>query len=161
MDTETQTLMHPEALVFANPIAQAACAFDCVKSSLSFPTDTLFWCAGCQGSMYPYSGNVGSHVGEVQGSLLIVNRILAKMHRLFLESETSGASALCSKRPMPIIKKTQYKTQMVYPRPQTDGRNACAPLGRSTALWGSGLSYPYDGEDFMYVVWRKRNCCAF
>jgi conjugal transfer pilus assembly protein TraU len=26
-------------------------------------------------------------------------------------------------------------------------------------LWGSGKEFPYQGEDFGYLVWRKRSCC--
>jgi conjugal transfer pilus assembly protein TraU len=159
MDTETQMLMHPEALVFANPIAQAACAADCVASSAGFPIDALFWCGGCQGSLYPFSGNVGSHVGGIQASLLTSQRILAKMHRVFRENITSGEAALCQPKISPVIKKSQYKTQMLFPKPQTSGDHACSPLGRSSALWGAGHAYPTDGEDFAYLLWRKRNCC--
>ena len=159
MDTETQMLMHPEALLFANPIAQAACAADCVAASAGFPLDPLFWCSGCQGSMYPFSGTVGSHVGEVQASLLVSNRALAKMHRVMRENITSGEDAMCQPKVSPIIKKSQYKTQMIYPKPQTGGIDACPPIGRSSTLWGSGLAYPNNGEDFAYVLWRKRNCC--
>ena len=57
---------------------------------------------------------------------------------------------------MPLIRKTQYKTQMTYPLPTA---NRCDPLGRSDALWSSGRAYPYKGEDFGYLIWRKRNCC--
>ena len=159
MDTETQMLMHPEAVLFANPIAQAACAADCVAASAGFPLDPLFWCSGCQGSMYPYSGTVGSHVGEVQASLLVSNRILAKMHRVMRENITSGEEALCQPKVSPVIKKSQYKTQMIYPKPQTGGEHACSPIGRSSTLWGAGHAYPNNGEDFSYVLWRKRNCC--
>jgi conjugal transfer pilus assembly protein TraU len=159
MDTETQMLMHPEALAFANPIAQTACAADCVASSAGFPLDVLFWCGGCQGSMYPFSGTVGSHIGGVQASLLASQRIISKMHRVMRENITSGEAALCQPKVSPIIKKSQYKTQMVFPKPQTGGEHACSPLGRSSTLWGSGHSYPTEGEDFAYLIWRKRNCC--
>jgi len=57
---------------------------------------------------------------------------------------------------MPIIKKSQYKTQMTYPIPQTDN---CMPLGRSDVLWSSGKEFPYQGEDFGYLLWMKKNCC--
>lgn len=35
----------------------------------------------------------------------------------------------------------------------------CQPLGRSTTLWGAGREFPFEGEDFAYQVFRKRNCC--
>lgn len=159
MDDETHMLMHPESLAFANPIAQAACAIDCVTASSGFANDAMPWCSGCQGSMYPMSGSVGSHVGGVQASLLTTSRILGKMHRVLREKITSGDSALCQPHYSPVLKKSQYKTQMSYPKPNVSGSQTCNPLGRSSALWGSGRSYPNSGEDFSYILWRKRNCC--
>ena len=41
-----------------------------------------------------------------------------------------------------------------------DGR-CCQPYGRTTTLWGAGKEYPVQGEDFSYLLFRQRNCCAF
>ena len=157
-DDETSLIINPEAALFANPIAQAACAADCLMASCGFGSDLLFWCAGCQGSMYPFTGSSSAHVGGVQGSLLALERMIAKLHREGLLWGTMGPEAYCDRYPMPIIKKSQYKTQMIYPIPSTASRQ-CHPLGRSEVLWGSGKEFPYTGEDFGYLIWRKRNCC--
>ncbi len=157
-DDETSFIINPEAVLFANPIAQAACAADCLSASAGFPLDPLFWCGGCQGSLYPFTGSIAAHVGGVQASLLATQKMMAKLHREFLLWGTMGKEGFCGKYPMPIIHKSQYKTQMVYPIPYTEG---CQPLGRSEILWGSGKEFPYQGEDFGYLIWRKRNCCLF
>lgn len=157
---ELSFILNPEAVLFGNPIAQAACAADCATASAGFPLDELFWCGGCQGSLYPFTGNNTAHNGGVQASLLMVQRMMAKLHRELLLWGTSGSEALCKKYPMPLIKKTQYKTQMTYPRPTTRGPMACNPLGRTEVLWGAGREFPYKGEDFGYLIFRKRNCCV-
>ena len=157
-DDETSLIINPEAALFANPIAQAACAADCLMASAGFGSDFLFWCAGCQGSMYPFTGSSSAHVGGVQGSLLALERMIAKLHREGFLWGTMGTEAYCNRYPMPIIKKSQYKTQMIYPIPSTGSRQ-CHPLGRSEVLWGSGKEFPYTGEDFGYLIWRKRTCC--
>lgn len=77
-DDETGFILNPEAVLFGNPIAQAACAADCATVSTGFSHDYLFWCAGCQGSLYPFSGTVSSHVGGVQASLLVLQKMIAK-----------------------------------------------------------------------------------
>jgi conjugal transfer pilus assembly protein TraU len=157
-DDETGFILNPEAVLFGSPEVQAACVGDCLSASSGFSFDTLFWCGGCQGSMYPLNGTTSAHVGGVQASLLMVQRMLAKLHRQGVLWGTVGSEAYCDKYPMPIIKKTQYKTQMTYPIPQTASRD-CHPLGRSETLWGSQKEYPYQGEDFGYLIWRKRSCC--
>src|SRR3546814_17195329 len=56
-------LINPEAIIFANPLAKAACAGDCIAGTVNLPLDQLFWCAGCQGGMYPLNGKIGrAHV---------------------------------------------------------------------------------------------------
>jgi conjugal transfer pilus assembly protein TraU len=156
-DDETSFVLNPEAILFANPIAQAACAADCVSATAGFPLDPLFWCGGCQGSLYPFTGSIPAHVGGVQASLLATERLMAKLHRELLLWGYMGEAGLCGKYPMPIIRKSQYKTQMVYPIPST--KEGCHPLGRSDALWGSGREFPYQGEDFGYLIWEKKSCC--
>ncbi len=157
---ELSFILNPEAVLFGNPLAQAACSADCAAASSGFPNDALFWCGGCQGSLYPFTGNSTAHIGGVQASLLLTQRMMAKLHRDLLLWGTSGSHALCQKYPMPVIKKTQYKTQMTYPRPTTRGPMACNPLGRTEVIWGMGREFPYKGEDFGYLIWRKRNCCV-
>lgn len=159
-DDELSFILNPEAALFANPIAQTACAADCVAASTKLPLDPLFWCAGCQGSMYPLNGHVQSHIGGVQASTLLTQRFTYKMHRQGLLWGTSGSSALCGKYPMPIMKKSQYRSQMTYPVAGTSGKACCNPFGRTTQTWEAGKEFPVKGEDFGYLLWRKRNCCA-
>lgn len=159
-DDELAFILNPEAVLFANPIAQASCAADCVAASSGMPFDPLFWCAGCQGSMYPFSGNVQAHIGGVQASLLLTERMTYKLHRMGLLWGSVGTEALCGKYPMPIMRKSQYRAQMTYPVPTTSGKHCCSPYGRSTELWSSLKEFPVKGEDFGYLVWRKRACCA-
>jgi conjugal transfer pilus assembly protein TraU len=160
-DDELAFVLNPEAVLFANPVAQASCAADCAAASSHLPMDSLFWCSGCQGSMYPLTGHVQDQEGDPQGSELLVERMTFKMHRMGLLWGTYGGNALCHEYPMPIMDKSMYRTQMVYPRPITSSPLGCNPYGRTTTIWGAGHAYPIKGEDFGYLVWRKRNCCAF
>lgn len=159
-DSELATIINPEAVLFANPLATAACAADCVASTRSLPRDELSWCAGCLGTMYPMNGNIPAQLGHVQGSRLALSRFIYKLHRQSAAEGTMGAKGLCSKYPMPVLRRQQYRLQAVNPNPQTSGRYACAPIGASPLLYGSGQMTPVIGEDFGYLVWRKRNCCV-
>ena len=158
-DDELSFLVNPEAALFADLPAQAACAADCAAASAGLPLDPLYWCAGCQGGMYPLTGNVGAHVGGVQASLLAAQRLVFRLHRLLLAWGTSGTAALCGRYPMPIMKKSQYRWQMTQPVPATSPLTGCNPTGRSTVLWEALRELPVAGENFGYLLWRKRNCC--
>ncbi|TWI69296.1 conjugal transfer pilus assembly protein TraU [Pseudoduganella lurida] len=160
-DDELSAILSPEAILFASPAAQAACAGDCAAATTGFPIAAMQWCAGCQGGMYPLNGHVQAHVSGVQASSLILQRFAMKLHREFLAFAGNGIPGWCGMYPMPILDRRIYKYSMLYPSTQgrgADGR-CCQPLGRTTALWSAGKEYPIDGEDFVYMLYRKRNCC--
>jgi len=159
-DDELTSILNPDSFLFGNLIARLACAADCVASTAGFPLNTLFWCAGCQGSMYPLNGHVASHIGGVQASSLIVSRLIAKMHREGLMWAASGDSGMCGYYPQLLMDKTGYKFQMHFPVAQNKiGGKCCQPLGRTSILWGAGKEIPGVGEDFAYMIFRKRDCC--
>lgn len=164
-DDAESALIEPEATLFTTLPALAACTADCIAATSGFGLQALYWCSGCNGTVYPMDGNVTVHVGGVQASSLLNHRILAKMHRLMITWQWWGEGALCGGHVAPIMDKRGYKTQMVWPVTVTssnDGNNwgrCCQPLGRSTQLWGTGKEFPIRGEDFAYQVFRKRNCC--
>jgi conjugal transfer pilus assembly protein TraU len=158
-DSELSLIINPEAVVFNNPLAVAACAADCVAATAHLPDDPIFWCAGCQGTMYPLDGNLSAQYGHVQGSRLAVERFIFKLHRELIEWGTSGQAGLCGKYIMPIIKKSQYRIQATNPVPSVVGPWSCPPIGSVTVI-GSGQMIPVIGEDMGYLIWRKRNCCV-
>lgn len=160
-DIELNNLLNPEAVLFANPIAQAACAAECVKTTAgNLSMDLLFWCDGCQGAVYPIAGEVNSHYGGVMASQSVATRLTARMHRLLLARKTANSPTRCSPRIAPIIPKSQYRQQITRPRAKTGGRFACAPIGSSTQLVDAFREFPFKGESFGWLLWRKRNCCA-
>ena len=161
-DSESTFIINPDVAVFSNPLAKVACAADCIATTTGFPRNELFWCNGCQGSMYPLDGWVSGKVGAVQASSLLAARMTYKLHRELLMWGASGDDGLCSYYPQPFMDKQSYKYSMLYPIPQTQKieDKCCQPFGRSTAIWGSGKEYPYKGEDFSYQIYRKRDCCA-
>jgi conjugal transfer pilus assembly protein TraU len=152
-------IQNPEAILFGNVVAQASCSADCIKTSGGVPFDSLFWCAGCHGGMYPFTGR-GVQFNMVQNSVLMAEKTLAKMHRQLQLFNTSGPESICQPTPSPIIKKSQYRTQIVNPVSATNASLGCNPLGRSTILYESGRIKPSIGEEFGYLIWRKRNCCV-
>lgn len=161
-DSELSFIINPDVVLWANPVAQMACTADCIASNFGFGRDELFWCNGCQGSMYPLNGWIGSKVGAVQATSLITARLTAKLHRELLIWAAAGDDGRCGYYPQPAMTKSNYKYHMLYPIPQTKkilGR-CCQPFGRSTALWGAGKEFPVKGEDFAYQIYRKRDCCA-
>lgn len=160
-DDELTRILEPDNYLFANFPAIAACAADCVTATTGFPNNLFFWCAGCQGSLYPSNGNVQYHTGGVRSSSLVMQKLVYKMHRMGVMWAAHGKEGMCGYYPLLVMDKQAYKYQMLYPIPQTKKINGrcCQPFGRSTIDWGAGKEFPYKGEDFVYQIFRKRNCC--
>jgi conjugal transfer pilus assembly protein TraU len=158
-DDQLSFLINPEAALFASRLAQLACVPDTAAASvLFFGVDALFWCSGSQGSVYPLAGTHANHIGGVDSSLVLLHRLVFKLHRQLVAYDTSTVAAMCSDVPQPILRKGQYKQQMMFPIPYT--LNAFG-FGVPSLLWAAGKEFPVSGEDYTYLVWRKRTCCAF
>lgn len=155
-DSSLSLIINPEAMLFNNVIAQAACAVDALASLWGKPIDALFWCAGSQGSMYPFTGYTSNEFSPLQSSLLLSERMAFKLHREGLIMNTIGADkAVCYEYPSPIIPKERWRYQLVNKYPDA---GQCHPLGRSVMRWEMGRNLPNDRRNFGYLLWRKRNC---
>jgi conjugal transfer pilus assembly protein TraU len=155
---EWALLQNPEALLFGNLAAQGACAADCAKTATGWGFDTLFWCAGCHGSIYPFTGSVPGHITAVQATELVGIKFMAMMHRRGLLRAYLGSLNICGASVCPIIKKSMYRLQMLNPIPAP---NFCNSLGKSDFLFplNTQREILHNSLNYGYLVWRRRECC--
>lgn len=157
-DDVWSAIFAPESSLFANPIANAACAVDAVASSFDFPMDVLFWCAGTWGNVYPLSGN-SSHSGDPFAmNNQIQAKFLARNHRMGLQWQTIGPTAVCSSHPNPIWVKSQYRYNQVAP---------VARRGRAVVTGSNGRLFTFPPvtnmptqEHTVNLIWQGQQCCA-
>lgn len=156
-DSEMSFVLSPESVLFGNPIAVAACSADSLSSTLTNkPMDSLFWCAGAQGTHYPMTGHVNSPISPVQTALLLTERMNYKMHRELLVSDSSPKSgAICKEHHYTVTPKSRYRYELV--NQVADGKH-CYPSGHSTLTWEAGKIKPHMPDQYGFLVWRKRNC---
>lgn len=155
-DSALTSILNPEAVIFANPIAQGACAADALAGAAGMAIDPLFWCAGSQGSMYPFNGWVSNESSPLQSSVLVSERMAFKLHRQGQIMESIGVDKkVCFEYPSPIIPKTRWRYQMVNMYPDVA---QCHPFGRTVMRWETGRNPPNTKKNYGYLLWRKRNC---
>lgn len=148
--------LFPETGLVGNAYAEFACSADAISATTSKPIDPLFWCAGSWGGAYPISMNTkGNSSNQAQG--LIVARTLLRMHRMGLLWETTGNQSMCGYMYMPFIKKSMYSIFPMYPYPFP----IRFPIGRSGYLWETGHDNPSNLQVGNWMIYRKRDCCAF
>lgn len=165
--------LNPESFLFGNIASIMACSADCIAETAAFfrdetseieswAIDATYWCAGCNGAALPLSGYKEYTPGQALSDTQVMGqRIFQKLHRELLVWGTSGAPGMCGYYPKPIMQKTDYKNSMLYPIAQTERSllSCCQMFGTSTELWGAGKSFPIKGEDYSFMVFRKRDCC--
>ncbi len=160
-DDELSFVINPEAVLFGNPIAQAACAADAAKAQVGLPIDKLFWCAGTQGSMYPFTGRVAHEKGPINAAVLLSERMNFKLHRQLLIQDSSPEDGggfdgpICSQHFKPIMPKSRYRYQMTNTVPAAD---KCYQFGHDVMSWEAGKIKPSSGDCFGFVIYKKRNC---
>lgn len=147
-------IINPEALLFANPAAQISCIADSVAANAGLPLSPLFWCMGSWGSSYPLSGRIDSS-NYVQANAAVAARMIYKLSRELLICDTG--IDLCGCVPTPIWVKHNYRMHIAKPVQDS----TCHPIGRSSLIWGAAKNPPYRGDNFLWMVFRKRACCAF
>ena len=158
-DSMSSFLLNPDVTLFSNPIAVGACSLDCVSSTVDLPINTLYWCAGCAGSLFPLTGWVNAHITDEQAFSLLTQRFTLKLHREGLLWRQWGKDGQCGPQLELLMSKDVYRTQMVWPSRQTQG-TCCRPFGATTALDAlGGTTPPVKGEDASFLIWRRRDCC--
>lgn len=147
----------PEAALFSNPVATAACAFDSTTASLGLPMDVMFWCAGTWGNLYPLTGN-SSHTGDpFNMNNQLQGKFIARSHRMGLMWQTIGPTAICSAHPNPVWVKSQYRFNQVAPIPRK---------GRAVVTGDLGKLFQYPPvtnaptqEHTTNLIWQGQQCC--
>ena len=156
-DDELAMLINPEAMLFANMIAQLSCIVDSVSANVWLPLAPLFWCMGSWGSAYPLTGH-NNDDDIVQAHAGIGARMIFKLGREQLLYDP-GIN-LCYKVPTPIWIKWHYRMQIAKPV----RARSCIPIGRSGLLWAYGknpvLGTSNGSDNFVFMIFRKRACCA-
>lgn len=121
IDEQMERILNPEAYLFGNINALKACVADCVASTAGFPLNSLFWCAGCNGSLYPMTGFLPASYGGVQASSLLLQKVIQKQHRFLTQTSLAGKDGMCSPKMQINMDKRQYKYSMIYPSAQSAG----------------------------------------
>lgn len=149
-------ILNPEALLFANPVAQLACIADSVSATTNKPIDSLFWCQGSWNSTYPLTGSI-SEGNYIKANAGLASRMIYKMNREALHWDT--AIDYCGAQITPIWHKSHYKIHMMKPV-----RSEPMLIGRPSPLWESGKNPTYgtdqnSPDNFSWVIFQRVKCC--
>ena len=111
--------------------------------------------------IYPLDGTVFDEKSPVQAAVLLSERMDFKMHRegLILDSVGDSGSGvegpICHQYPSPIMPKSRYRYQMTN---LVSAAHDCYQFGHAVITWEKGHNYPTEGNQFGFLIWKKRNC---
>lgn len=149
-------MLSPEANLFNNEIATLACMADAAASTSYRPIQSLFWCFGSWGNVYPQMGYTNAR-SAVQDASISAARVVALNHKRFLMKKTYGNEAVCTDVFHLPYPKHQYRWQVLYPFPQREGNEW---TGASTLNAREWRHLAVTGEDWVQVLWRYEECCV-
>lgn len=150
-------ILSPEAILFANPITQAMCVVDAISSTFWYPLDPMFWCAGAWGGIYPFTGNSPNTESDQSNDMLVLTKFLAMSARIALLWGTIGPQAICFSTPMPILIKSEFRVDPIFPIP-TEG--APIYIGQSEFMWGLTPPENFPAfDDEADLIWVGEQCC--
>ncbi len=148
--------LNPEALLFGNPITAAMCAADSISAMVNFSLDPLFWCKGSWGSAYPLTGTTHTK-NYIEDAASAAASAIYLLHRTMTMWQGSTPLALCHPYPLPVWLKSTYRMQVLYPIPHPMAMS----IGQSGIIWSFAKNLPVAGDNFSFLLFRKRDCCAF
>ena len=158
-------LLSPEAILFANPLAQLWCSSYCTLVTADQAPESTFGCAGCDGNLYPFTGRITGQQDTVAQTSLIAQRMISSLHRKGLARKTMGEDSVCQASYAPFTPRSQYKFSMIFPRAEASDdkgvSGCCHPMGQSTSAWclpAGGRMRP-GLEDAVYMLWSFKECC--
>jgi conjugal transfer pilus assembly protein TraU len=178
-------LESPEEVLYSGILGQVASAGECADEFAGGePIDSLYFTAGCWGSLYPMVGNNLNSGNPIRTSSLDAARMLALGFRLGIMRRTVGSAVICGPKRTYVIPKQQYRLQILYPNDetgnnpnpgvptsvtQTGGVNIIASpvqtsncahwIGKSPLQWGEWDDQPGTGGNYVYLVWQWTDCC--
>lgn len=148
---------NPEAILVSNPVSATACSADALSILTNEkPIQSLFWCAGSWGNLYPLSGNISMPTSILKSTSLMTAKVLASLHRRGNAMRTFGNDAMCNGVVDVELPKDQYKFNLIYPIAES---NKSHILGESELKWGINKLIPATGELPIYMIFRWHDCC--
>ena len=142
-DPELSLFMVPEVVLFANPLAIAACSVDCsLTTATGKSSDAYFFCAGCWGSMYPLTTWNKAYESPPRESSLVAAKYIALQHRRGFARKSYGSEAMCGAQIYPFFPKQQYRWSMIYPIAEASDDEV--PLGNANP---TGVTTPSTGDE--------------
>lgn len=148
-------VLNPEALIFGNPVLQAACMADAVAAAVRYPRNELFWCMGQWGSAYPLTGSLAAD-DPIMGAAGVAARMIYKLNRELVMCDHNVNACGCVHTPIWV--KSNYRFQLLRPRADT-GR--IIRIGEPAPIWESNQAPPNmkGSDNFAFVIFRKVSCC--
>lgn len=146
----------PETALFANPLGMLACVPDVIASAFGRPIESMPWCQGAQGILYPPTG-IGRGMDSPQGNnLQVLGKFMHRSTRMAQLLTTIGPTAKCGSSWLPNMIRSQYRLDPIAPV----ASNRRVNFGKPEMQWGYIPPTNYaTREDSAYLIWVGRQCC--
>jgi conjugal transfer pilus assembly protein TraU len=155
VDSSLTTILNPEAILFANPIAQGACAADALASA--FICHSIF-CSGVPALRVRCTRlTAGSATSPVPCSPRYWS--VSAWPTSFTGRDKLWRASGRTRRSATNIRPDHPKRALALSDGEhVSGQRSVPSLGRSVMRWEAGKNPPNTRKNYGYLMWRKRNC---
>lgn len=184
-DHKLAEAMNPEVSLLASIGLHVMEPIDSIYTTTHDESLDKFWMtAGSWGSMAHYTGHAGDGHNTPLRWVGAASRYMAMLARMGRLKRTVGSDTLCERPVMPIIKKSQYRLQTLFPVGQAKGgsvttssvdttvagqqvpeidlatasERCTSPIGEITIKSLDWRSRPATGEDAVFLLWQWFDC---
>lgn len=152
-------MLHPLTFLVANIFATAACIPDAVAATAYLPINSLFWCMGSQGTLYPNAGWVPQELnGIADANFHMLGKFMQGRVQFGGMLTTIGPEATCTSMYKPVLTRDQYRFEPILPV----GSNRTAIMGASALKWAftPPLNPNPSRVDNTFLIWQGKQCCV-
>ena len=157
--SELALILAPESILFANPVAQGYCMIDSALTTIELTDPIGYWCVGGH-SIFPLS-NHSLEVDYVDAASINIAKMIFQLSRTAQIFSCYGVPGLCSCFPTLMWNKREFRFQIA--KPSAD--SFCRRMGKPSILWNtpnknSALMKAGGEDNLLFMIWRRRDCCA-
>lgn len=149
-------LFSPEGSLFASVEAMLASIPDSIAASfVKCNIDPFVWTGGA-GHIYPWSGVTNTSPDELTTAARAVQEFTARHARVGMLWTTVTPLATCGPTMNPLLPKSQYRTDLLWPNGKTSGSPDV--FGTNAEMYTSRGTLPFN-EFALFLLWEGMQCC--
>lgn len=169
-DAKLAALKAPDGSIPLGPLLPLQCAAEYARMQVDSNYFGSPWCTGGSGQTYPLTGYVSSGGNPAKDTALTAARLLDEMYRAGAQKKTWGTLEMVCygvAASVSVTPKNGHRMQQVAPRSEKGNHRigddwSASSVGVIGTIPGLKIQgHEVNNNNYIYVDWKYKECCAF